>query len=255
MPDELVSPKLGRHGGPRTKGIRSPQPIPKGVRRDYVLARLERDGRHGLAAVIRAGRVSAHTIAVELGWIKRPAVLGGSPNAALRREAVVHALRREGVLPGATADLRGLDPAELMELTIGPGQMGSVFRTHAEVRSAWEMARDELLQRARPGRRPAAWWVFDAGDLQYPSYDLERSTLWRAGVLSEAERAALETEWREEFDRAQAPDFMIARAWPEDLLEGPAARDAHCAWADIPAELVEAWSEKAGPTNKKAPPG
>jgi hypothetical protein len=75
MPDDLDQPKLGPHGGPRTKGVRSPKIMPSGSRRDYILARLERDGRHDLAEAIRADRVSAYTIACELEhvslWLNR----------------------------------------------------------------------------------------------------------------------------------------------------------------------------------------
>jgi hypothetical protein len=86
MPDDLGQPKLGKHGGPRTKGQRSAVVMPSGGRRDYILARLERDGRHDLVEAIREGHVSALTVAVELGWTKRPEPLGtGSNNAAKRR--------------------------------------------------------------------------------------------------------------------------------------------------------------------------
>jgi len=72
MPDDPAQPRLGKHGGPRTKGQRNPETRPTGVRRDYILRRLERDGRHDLAEAIREGRVSAYTIACELGWTRRP---------------------------------------------------------------------------------------------------------------------------------------------------------------------------------------
>ena len=100
MSDDLGHPKLGKHGGPRTKGQRSAEVMPSGGRRDYILARLERDGRHDLAEAIREGRVSALTIAVELGWTKRPETLGlGSGNAAKRRQHQLQALTGDALSP------------------------------------------------------------------------------------------------------------------------------------------------------------
>src|SRR5262249_62289047 len=110
MPDDLGQPRLGKHGGPRTKGQRSAEVMPSGGRRDYILARLERDGRHDLAAAIRENRVSALTIAVQLGWTKRPETLGlGSGNAAKRRQHQLRALSGEG-----------LSPSQAQELWLGP---------------------------------------------------------------------------------------------------------------------------------------
>ena len=50
-----------------------------------------------IVTAIEQGRVSAHTIACELGWVRRPSVHGGSPNAAKRRRHQVNALIREGL--------------------------------------------------------------------------------------------------------------------------------------------------------------
>ena len=57
--------------------------------------------------------------------------------------------------------------------------------------TAWARNRDRLLAGYRHGRRPMAWWQFEAGDLRYPGYDREQSTLYRAGLLGEEERAEL----------------------------------------------------------------
>src|SRR5262249_14579976 len=90
------------------------------------------------------------------------------------------------------------------------------------------------------GRRPMAWWEFDAGDLKHPGYDRERSTLWRANVLSEAERTELEAEWAVEFAKAHRPHFFHHTG--VEVLHGVRARRAHYAWADIPDELIEQWT-------------
>jgi hypothetical protein len=222
MSDDLGHPQLGKHGGPRTKGQRSAEVMPSGGRRDYILARLERDGRHDLAEAIREGRVSALTIAVELGWTKRPETLGlGSGNAAKRRQHQLRAIAGDG-----------LSPSQAQELWLGPNPtQGSLFSSREELEAAWTANRDALMARwGSHGRRPLAWWEFDAGDLEHPGYDRERSTLWRAGVLSQQERSELEVTWREAFDAAKG--------------KGARERREHYEFADIPPELVEHWQSE-----------
>jgi hypothetical protein len=68
----------------------------------------------------------------------------------------------------------------------------------------------------------------------------------KPGLLSEAERAALLTRWRHEFDRARDPAFFVCLG-PGQFLDGDAAREAHHVWSDIPPALVEAWRTKEEP--------
>jgi hypothetical protein len=131
---------------------------------------------------------------------------------------------------------------ELLELWLGPSASGSLFDSRAALRAAWVRYRDELMARwGCHGRRPQIWWELEAGDLEYPGYDLERSTLWRAGFLGEAEKAALEVEWRREFERAHAPHFFFCDG-PGQTFQGAVARRGHFNWADIPVELVKQWT-------------
>jgi hypothetical protein len=231
MSDDLGQPRLGKHGGPRTKGQRNPETMPTGVRRDYILRRLERDGRHDLAEAIREGRVSAYTIAVELGWTKRAEPVSGNLNAAKRRRFQLRAVTGEG-----------LDAGRMLELWLGPNpSQGSLFNSREELEQAWQEHGAEIMARwGSHGRRPQIWWELAAGDLEHPGYSRERSTLWRAGVLSEVERSELEHEWRQEFETAQAPDFTLHDG--NGILVGDCARVAHYAWADIPRELVKRWT-------------
>jgi hypothetical protein len=231
MSDDPGQPKLGKHGGPRTKGVRSAKIMPSGGRRDYILARLERDGRHDLAEAIREDRVSALTVAVEMGWTKRPETLGlGSGNAAKRRQHQLRAIAGDG-----------LSLSQLQELWLGPNpSTGSLFGSREELVAAWKRHRAEVMRLwGSHGRRPMGWWEFDAGGLKHPGYDRERSTLWRAGVLSEAERTELELGWWADFDAAQKKDAQ--------------ARREYYAWADIPPELIEAWSKRRRRGRQEAP--
>src|SRR5262245_1553563 len=134
----------------------------------------------------------------------------------------------------------GLTYSELQELWLGTSHDGSLFGSREELRAAWEKNRDLMMRLwGRGGRRPAAYYEFEWSGVR-PAYDLERSTLWRAGLLTAEEKAALEREWRAEFEKAQAADFTLNDG--RGLLKGNRARRAHYAWADIPAELIEAWS-------------
>jgi len=95
MPDDLGQPKLGKHGGKRIKGqqgnavtLRS-----RGNSRDYILARLEREGLTDWIEAILLRKISAFAVAVELGWAKRPQTLSGENcNQARRRAFDIRAL-------------------------------------------------------------------------------------------------------------------------------------------------------------------
>jgi hypothetical protein len=220
--------RLGKHGGSRIKGEQNADRRLSGVRRSYILARLERDNRHDLAAAIRDGRLSAYTVAVELGWTKRPEVLGtGSTNAARRRR---HQL---AIADGA------LSPDQLQELWLGPSSAGSTFDSPEHVREAWAENRDQVMQLwAKNGRRPQSWWVFDAPalGLAWPGYERQQSYLFEAGALSETERGELLAFWRKEFAR---PFSSV-----------PERRSRH-RWADIPQSLLKEWrSQRRRKTRK-----
>ena len=67
-----------------------------GTSRDYLLDRLRRAGRPDLVEAVEAGLVSAFAVAVEMGWMRRPAPLGtGSTNQAKRRQYWLNAVLSE----------------------------------------------------------------------------------------------------------------------------------------------------------------
>jgi len=135
-----------------------------------------------------------------------------------------------------------LDAIAEMELRLGPSPyLPPSFDSSEHARAAWFRHREQLMeQRGRPGRRPVAWWAFEA-PIGYPGYNRERSTLYGAGLLAEGEREELLRYWREQFDRAHDPNFFHCGG-PGKILHGAAARREHYRWADIPPALVEAWS-------------
>jgi hypothetical protein len=128
-------------------------------------------------------------------------------------------------------DACGLTHSELQELWLGPCNGGSVFDTPEQLHDAWLRGRDVVMRLwGSHGRGPQAWWFLgDAASLglTWPGYDAEKSCLYAAGALSEAERAELEVTWREA--------FAVAR--------GKSAKERREAYefADIPNELIERW--------------
>jgi hypothetical protein len=106
--------------------------------------------------------------------------------------------------------------------------------------AAWAAGRAVVMRLwGSHGRRPQGYYEFEFKDPR-PAYAVERSTLWRvSGVLSEAERAELESEWRREFDAAKGKG---ARERREDY-------EHH----DIPAELIERWKSERR-RERRAPP-
>jgi hypothetical protein len=128
-----------------------------------------------------------------------------------------------------------------MTLVYGPDPQWAAFVSDEQCREVWLRHRGRLMEQfGSHGRRPMAWWRYEAGDLRYPGHDREQSTLYEAGLLAEAERAELLVHWREEFDRAHGPHFFHC-AGPGRILHGAAARRQHFKWADIPRALVAAW--------------
>jgi hypothetical protein len=198
-----------------------------GTSKRYIVERLRRENQTALLAAVESGQITALTAAVSLGWVSRPPLLGGSTHRAHQRDFRLRKARGE------------LGPGEKMELIYGPSPaMGSCFESREALQAAWTAARDELLGRANPGRRPQAFYEFE-WDGPRPAYAVERSTLWRAGVLTADEQAELERDWKMEFEAAQG-DFTLNDGSGE-LLVGDCARAAHYAHHDIPRELVRKW--------------
>jgi hypothetical protein len=130
-----------------------------------------------------------------------------------------------------------------MVLRYGPDPRWPAFRSENEYRDAWLRNREKMLAGARHGRRPMAWWRFEAGDLRYPGDETERSMLYQAGLLGEEELRELVAWWRQAFEKAQAPDFWLCLG-PGRALKGVPARRAHYRWADIPRELLLQWTRE-----------
>ena len=132
-----------------------------------------------------------------------------------------------------------LNHPQEMVLRYGEDPRWDAFHSEEEHRDAWLRNRDRFLAQYRYGRRPQAWWQFEA-PIPYPGYDCEQSTLYTAGLLTAEELAELEGFWRKEFERAQQPDFFHCEG-PSRFLKGEPAKRAHYQWADIPRALVKQW--------------
>jgi hypothetical protein len=204
---------------------------------------LKRENLTELAAAVEAGDLSAFAAGVQCGWIKRSPTLAAVTHQARKRQVRLQAITGE------------YSPGEKMELIYGPNpSQGSLFNSREELVAAWAACRDELLERANPGRRPQGFYEFEFSGPRRPPYDTERSTLWKMGLLRADEKAALETEWKAAFQEAQPDDFTVTDG-PGELLHGDFARAAHYAHHDIPPALVKRWSAAARRRRAKLPKG
>src|SRR5215472_4058749 len=125
----------------------------------------------------------------------------------------------------------GLTYSELQELWLGPCNGGSVFDTPEQLRDAWIRGRAVVMRLwARGGRRPQAWWCFEAPGLglTWPGYDAEPAYLFERNVLEKTECEQLLAGWRRDFEDAC-------------LLEDAVARRKHLDWAGVPHSLRRQW--------------
>jgi hypothetical protein len=150
-------------------------------------------------------------------------------------------MRGKGSVAREVRRVRPPTHKQQMALQFGyAAEWADAFRSQEEFRDCWQRHREQLMAGYPAGRRPLAYWALEAGDLEWPGHDYERSALWEAGRLNDDERGELERTWRQEFERARSPDFWLSVGG--QILKGEAARRAHYEWADIPAELIERWS-------------
>jgi hypothetical protein len=201
----------------------------RGTSRDYILNRLRREQHDHFIAAIETGEVSAYAVAAALGWVSRPAVLGtGSDNEAKRRTHRLAGLRAK-----ASGELPDLTPDQLQELWLGPSpRRGSLFRTREELRAAWDRGRDYVMATwGRNGRRPQAWWEFEAPalGLRWPGVDREHRVLYEAGVLGAEEIAQLKAvgELAPEEAFAGAAGRSLVRDFSGRLSSAAPRRPAH----------------------------
>jgi hypothetical protein len=200
----------------------------RGNARPHLARRLKHVRREDLLEAIDRGEVTTFAAAVEAGIRTRKRPLEVDTAAAKRR-----AFRRHPDRVRKDA-----------EMWYGAADNASAFATVEEAKQYWIENRARLMPiLARDGRRPWGWWCYDdeATDLRYPGRDLERSTLYAAGLLDAEEEAELLADWRSEFDRTHDPNFFICEG-PGKIIRGEVARAAHLVWADIPPALVEKWN-------------
>src|SRR5262249_24816632 len=128
-----------------------------------------------------------------------------------------------------------------LELWLDPGRSGSTFAGDATRRRAWKENRDRLMKLfANGGRRPQAWWAFEA-KFKFPGFNREKSALWESGLLGAAEARELEQDWYDEFAKSLEPGFTF-HDYSGHYLTGHAAHIAHLVFHDCPAALAEQWA-------------
>ena len=132
-------------------------------------------------------------------------------------------------------------PSATLDLMMGPTAGGL---TIAELEAAWELERDTLMDHARnsstPGRRPGAWWEFEAGEEMPRERGAEAIRLAELGELRPDEVAALRERANEAKLRVGTAAERISALGTE--LEQRPDRDAVELYEAVEAALREATS-------------
>jgi hypothetical protein len=138
---------------------------------------------------------------------------------------------------------RHLTLPQRWSLTGGASMDPDAFHSDQERREAWERWRDYFLapDRCRFGKRPQAWWDYDAPIAKPEDDAFEAATLHQAGLLGEDERAELEKYWRARFEQSFEPHFGVSLR-PGEWLNGDDAKERHYRTYGILPELVRKWT-------------
>jgi hypothetical protein len=97
--------------------------------------------------------------------------------------------------------------------------------------------------RCRDGKRPQAFWDYQAPIPEPDDCSYKPAALWAAGLLTLEERQQLQASWRAAFEEAQVRDFCVVVA-PGELLKGEVARQAWYRNYGIPKTLVRRWTRE-----------
>jgi len=236
MADDPVPVQTGDHPEVPTDGAGEDTPRKwRGSSRRYLLERLKEAGRDDLIEAVESRRISARAAAVGMGWLREyePA----SPDNSRTR-------RRQFEITNVFGGTRPSHVAVLQELWLGPNSNeGSLFRSREELREAWERNRGEVMAEwGCNGRRPAAWYEFEAPSDLHDDYDRERSQLYERGLLGIDEAARVEADWRADFDRAQT------------CFRTDAERRRFYREIDLPDSLRKQWEAERRRRARKDPP-
>jgi hypothetical protein len=136
------------------------------------------------------------------------------------------------------------------ELSLRYGDLAErpAFSGEEERRAAWFHHRDKLLMHCNAGQRPAGWWDYECPITRPRDRDYAEAALYEAGLLTEGEVVELMARWREDFERAQDPQFTYCVGFvsPSDpgatWLHGEPAKRAHLKWAGVPRSLIRKWN-------------
>ena len=103
----------------------------------------------------------------------------------------------------------------------------------------WLKHKDRIMASTRAGSRPEEWWAYEKQMPQPRDLGDERITLIEMAELTETELAELMPEWREEYEKANEPNFSYCTG--DGWLRGEAAKRAQYRWAGIPPALIKKW--------------
>jgi len=192
---------IGAPGG--TSGLRRPRTRPRA--QAELMRRLRIHAPH-LHQLVMEGVITTNCAAVTAGFYRGRKNQHKPPSVSVE---------------GSSA----LSHQQEMELWFGPRGKTSAFANDDERKRIYFEQRDKWLRYwANNGRRPMAWWEFEA-PFKYPGFNRERSTLYTAGLLGADESKQLEEYWHTEFERS------VTKPWDEHI--------DHLIFCDVPPELAE----------------
>jgi hypothetical protein len=204
--------EFGRGQPDKVGGVAKRRPArPNGNAREAILRRLRRD-YHQLHQLVLDGTISPHRAAITAGFRKAP---GRQPKLQL------------------PVNRTEITATQEMQMWLGcADHQPSAFASEDERRRLWFENRDRLMKWwGCHGRRPLAWWTYEAPADLYYDFQTERSTLFMANLLAEDERAELLVYWRREFARMLDPTFGDMEACR-----------VHRESCDLPSSLLAQWS-------------
>jgi hypothetical protein len=130
-------------------------------------------------------------------------------------------------------------------LTVGADVYPKAFGSDAERRQAWAQWREHMLSTCRYGKRPAAWWNYEAPFAPPADRHLKPAMLFASKLLPPREAKQLHDYWRARYEQAyENGEGFVHCLGPDEWLHGDAARRAHFRMYGILPALVEQWEQE-----------
>jgi hypothetical protein len=127
-----------------------------------------------------------------------------------------------------------LNHDEWISLTLGERPDRQAFDSDEDRRAAWEQHREAELASINLGRRPAAWWDYDAPARRDHNMN-SMLQLFRLGELRGDELQYAMRHWADWAEKARKLHYVLG---PGNIVTAsPEAEERWRAWAGVPDEM------------------